>query len=183
MWNACNFVSQFDFKIAHVTGSVNTAADFLSGLKLKLTEKIRPKIQEDVQTTAIEVTTSSSDVVNEEQIFFTQTYVENEIEKQTREQKEQYTKKARQWVANEELSTAKPSLTEFRKIGANTTSLSLHRTKANARIRVERDVDLVLMFLKLKILGQIHDEVLLTMARRFKHYKANEDHIFFKGRL
>ena len=31
--------------------------------------------------------------------------------------------------------------------------------KANARIRVEQDVDLVLEYMKLKILGQPYDEV------------------------
>ena len=69
LWNACDFVLQFNFKIAHIAGSVNTAADFLSGLELKVTEKIRLKIREDIHTTPIEVTTSSSDVADEEQIF------------------------------------------------------------------------------------------------------------------
>ena len=37
--------------------------------------------------------------------------------------------------------------------------------------------------LKLKLLGQAHDEVLLTTDRRFKHYKANEDRINLKDGL
>ena len=37
--------------------------------------------------------------------------------------------------------------------------------------------------LKLKILGQPHDDVLLTTDRRFKHYKANEDRIILKDGL
>ena len=41
LWNACDYVLQFNFKIARIAGSVNTAADFLSGLELKVTEKIR----------------------------------------------------------------------------------------------------------------------------------------------
>ena len=32
LWNACEYVLQFNFKIVHIAGSVNTAADFLSGL-------------------------------------------------------------------------------------------------------------------------------------------------------
>ena len=71
LWNACDYVLQFNFRIAHLAGSVNTAADFLSRLELKVTEKIRLKIREDNRTTPIEVTTSSSDVANEEQLFFT----------------------------------------------------------------------------------------------------------------
>ena len=45
LWNACDFVMQLNFKIAHIAGSVNTAADFLSRLELKVTEKIRLKIR------------------------------------------------------------------------------------------------------------------------------------------
>ena len=30
LWNACDYVLQFNFKIAHIAGSVNTAANFLS---------------------------------------------------------------------------------------------------------------------------------------------------------
>ena len=77
----------------------------------------------------------------------------------------------------------KSSIKEFTKIDGNTTSYSLHGIKANARIGVEKDADLVLKNLKLKILGQPHDDVLLTTDRRFKHYKANEDRIILKERL
>ena len=77
----------------------------------------------------------------------------------------------------------KPSIKEFTKIDENTTSYSLHGIKANARIRVEQDADLVLKNLKLKILGQPHDDVLLTTDCRFKHYRANEDRIILKDGL
>ena len=46
--NACDYVPQFNFKIAHIAGSGNTAADFLSRLELKVMEKIHLKIREDV---------------------------------------------------------------------------------------------------------------------------------------
>ena len=77
----------------------------------------------------------------------------------------------------------KPSIKEFTKIDGNTTAYSLHGIKANARIRAEQDADLVLKNLKLKILGQPHDDVLLTTDGRFKHYKANEDRIILKHGL
>ena len=77
LWNACDYVLQFNFKVAHIAGSVNTAADFLSRLELKVTERIRLKIREDVQTIPIEVTTSSSDVADEEQFLFTHTDDQN----------------------------------------------------------------------------------------------------------
>ena len=83
-----------NFEIAHITGSVNIAADFLSQLELKVTEKIRLKIREDVQTTPIETTTSSSDVADEEQFFFGQANGGNEAQEQTLERKKQSQEKA-----------------------------------------------------------------------------------------
>ena len=55
--------------------------------------------------------------------------------------------------------------------------------KANARIRVEQDVDLVLMNMKLKILGQPHDEVLMMTDSRYENYQASQDRIILKGGL
>ena len=152
--NACDYVLQFNFKIAHIAGWVNTAADFLSWLELKVTERIRLKIREDVLTTPIEATTSSSDVAGEGQFFFAQADGEDETEEQTHERKEQYRKEATKWLEHEEPSSMKPSKTEFTKIDGSTTSYSIHGIQANARIRVEQEVDLVLKNLKLKILGQ-----------------------------
>ena len=97
LWNACDYVLQFNFKIAHIAGSVNTAVDFLSRLELKVTERICIKIREDVQTTPIEITTSSSDVADEEQFFFTHTDDQHETEEQILQRKEQSRQKAVQW--------------------------------------------------------------------------------------
>ena len=77
----------------------------------------------------------------------------------------------------------KPNIKEVTKIDGNTTSCSINGIKASARIRVEHDADLVLKNLKLKILGQPHDDVLLATNRRFKQYKANEDRIILKDGL
>ena len=183
LWNACDYVLQFNFKIAHIAGSVNTAADFLSRLELKVTERIRLKICEDVQTTPIDVTTSSSDVVDEEQFFFTHTHDQEETEEQILQRRKQSREKATEWVVKQEPSSMNPSIKELTKIAGNTTASSLHGNKANARTRIEQDADQVLKNLKLKILGQPHDDVLLTTDRRFKHYKANEDRIILKDGL
>ena len=67
LWNACDYVFRHNFKIAHTASSVNTTADFLSRLDLKIAEKIRLKFREDIQTTHTEFTTSSLDVADEEQ--------------------------------------------------------------------------------------------------------------------
>ena len=56
----------------------------------------------------------------------------------------------------------------------------MNGNKAKARIRVEPDVDLVLRNMKLKILGQPYDEVLMITDSRHKNYKANEDRIILK---
>ena len=95
LWNACDYVLQFNFKIAHIAGSVNTAADFLSRLELKVTERIRLNIREDVQTTPIEVTTSSSDVADEEQFFFTQLDDQDDTEEQILQKKNNLVKEQR----------------------------------------------------------------------------------------
>ena len=183
LWNACDYVLQFNFKIAHIAGSVNTAANFLSRLELKVAEKIHLKIREDVQTTPIEVSTSSLDVADEEQIFFTQPDSQDGTEEEILQRKEQSQKNAAEWVVNQELSSLKPSIKEFTKIDGTTTSYSINGIKASARIRVEQDANLVLKNFKLKILGQPHDDVLLATDRRYKHYKANEDRIILKDGL
>ena len=53
----------------------------------------------------------------------------------------------------------------------------------NARTRVDQDVDLVLKNMKLKNLGQPHDEFLMITDSRYKNYKANEDRIILKDGL
>ena len=73
--------------------------------------------------------------------------------------------KARECVAHEEPFSIKPSIKDFTKIDGNTTSYSINGIKANALMPVEEDVDLVLKILKLRELGQPHDELLLTTDR------------------
>ena len=183
LWNACEYVLQFNFKIAHIAGSINTEADFLSRLELKVKEKIHLKIREDVQTTPIEVSTTSTDVADEEQVFFTLTGAQDQTEEQILQPKEQSQKKAAEWVLNQEPSSMKPSIKEFTKIDGNTTPYSINGIKASAQTRVEQGADLVLKNLKIKILGHPHDDVLLSKDRRFKHYKANEARIILKDGL
>ena len=96
-WNACEYWLDFNFQIAHITGSVNTAADFFSRVELKLTEKISLKISENIQTTPIEVTSSSSSVADEVQFFFTEADNEEDSKQQTLERKEQSRANAKHW--------------------------------------------------------------------------------------
>ena len=89
-------------------------------------EKIRLKIREDIHTTPTEVTTSSSDVADEEQMFFRHADDGKESEEQTLERKEQSRQNAKQWAAKEESPASKTSVKEFTKIDGNTTSYSMN---------------------------------------------------------
>ena len=99
--------------------------------ELKVTEKIRLKIREDIQTTPIELTTSPSDVNDGEQFFFTQADNKDESNKQTFQRKEQPRQKAKQWLANEEPSSLTTSVKEVTKIDGKTTSYSMNGIKVN----------------------------------------------------
>ena len=58
------------------------------------------QIREDVQTTPIDVSTSSSDVADVKQFFFTQADGQDETEEDILQRKEQSQKKAAEWVVN-----------------------------------------------------------------------------------
>ena len=87
LWNACDFVIQFNFTIAHIPGKNNTAADYLSRMEMDPTEKLVLKIRADVETQPIEVNVQSAGVSEEEQVFFTEE--DNETEEQIWERKKQ----------------------------------------------------------------------------------------------
>ena len=134
MSKACDKTLKNNFKLAHISGPVNTADDFFSRLELKLKEKLRLKVRDDIQTTPIDVTTSSSEVANEEQNFTAQTDKDNESEEQTLRRKDQARQDAKPWIANEEAPSLRISVTEFTKIDENATSYSMNGIKANARL-------------------------------------------------
>ena len=66
LWNACDYVLQFNFRIMHVAGSQNTAAVFLSRLELTPKEKNQLTLRDDIQTSPMEVILQSSDVADED---------------------------------------------------------------------------------------------------------------------
>ena len=71
LWNACDYVIQFNFTIAHIPGKNNTAADYLSRLEVSPKEKLILRIREDIPTTPIELHVQSAGITEEEQIFYT----------------------------------------------------------------------------------------------------------------
>ena len=84
---------------------------------------------------------------------------------------------------NELPPALKTSVREFTINEVNTTSYSINGIKANSRTRVEQYVNLVLKNMKLKVLGQPYDEVLMITYTRYKNQKANEDRIILKDGL
>ena len=62
VWNACDYVIQFNFAIAQIPGTQNTAADYLSRLEADPKDKLVKKIREDVQTLPIEINVQSAGV-------------------------------------------------------------------------------------------------------------------------
>ena len=60
LWNACDYVIQFSFVIAHIPGKNNTAADYLSRMETDPKEKLVLKIREDIETKPIDVNVQSA---------------------------------------------------------------------------------------------------------------------------
>ena len=69
LWNACNYVRHFNFVIAHVAGSMNTAAHFLSITEIDPTEKLELTIRNDIHMRAIEVNIHSPGIIEKEPIY------------------------------------------------------------------------------------------------------------------
>ena len=114
--NACDKILQFYFKEGHIAGSVNTAARFPSRSEFKGTKKIPLKTWEDIQTTTFELSTSSSEVTNEQNFFYNQTDNENEPVEQVPQKKGQSGQDTKEWVSNEEPSSLRTTTKDFTKI-------------------------------------------------------------------
>ena len=71
LWNARNYVIQFNYVIAHIPGAQKTAAEYLPRLEADPEDKPVKKIIEDVQTVPIETNIQSAGVSQEEQVFYT----------------------------------------------------------------------------------------------------------------
>ena len=88
LWNACDFVLQFIFTIAHVPGKMNSTADFLSCLEVDPNEKLILKIQEDVPTQTIEVNIQSTGLTQDDQVFYHRVHAELPSEEQLWQRKQ-----------------------------------------------------------------------------------------------
>ena len=89
LWNACDFVLQINFTIAHIPGKMNTAADFSSRLEMDPNEKLILKNREDIATKPIEVNIESTGNAQEEQVFSDPTDQHETTEKKLWKRKEE----------------------------------------------------------------------------------------------
>ena len=173
--NACDYVLQFKFRIMHVAGSQNTAADFLSRLELTPKEKVQLKLQDDILTSPIEVNLQSSDVADEEQLFFLPD--EEDESKQEISARKALSKRRAIDEHEKELST---KVTEVIKIPLNSAVYSFGAIKENARIRNEQDADPLLKALKQRISHEEYDKHLLKTEPRGRNLLRHEERIIMK---
>ena len=174
LWDVCDYLLQFKFWIMHVAGSQNTATDFLSRLELTPKEKVQLKLRDDILTSPIEVNLQSSDVADEEQLFFLPDEEESEQKIFAREA----VSKPRAIDEHEkELST---KVTEVIKIPLNSAVYSFGAIKENARIRNEQDADPLLKALNQQIPHEEDDKHLLKTEPRGRNLLRHEKRIIMK---
>ena len=82
LWNACDFVLQLNFNIAHFPGKLDKEADFLSHLEMDPNEKIILKIREDIPIKSIEVNIEFRGIAQEEPVFVDTTDQQETTEKE-----------------------------------------------------------------------------------------------------
>ena len=169
LWNACDYVIQFNVSIAHIPGKNNTAADYLSRLEISPKEKLILKIREDIPTTPIELHVQSAGVSEEEQIFYTED--DDEIEEQILQRKK--TARARPAHQLPDISFEKftTHTSDYHKL-----SITQKLTNINS-IAVEQNNDVILQQLRLKILKENYSETILMQDHRYQHYCHQMDRL------
>ena len=190
LWNACNFVLQFNFTIAHVPGRMNTAADFLSRLDLDPKEKVQLLIRDDIQTTPIEVHIQSSNVAEEEQFYF---LPEDDIEteEQIWERKQRALKKIQEndtpqrpeEINNNTTHPEKTTVVFQTEITRRSQNPEENERPLPRDMRHQQDRDNVLRNYKLRLLKEPYDEHLIATDHRALQYTAQESRIILKDGL
>ena len=174
LWNACDYVIQFNFVIAHFPGAQNTAADYLSRLEADPKDNLVMKIREDVQTLPIEINVQSAGVSQEEQIFYTND--DDEIEQQYWARKEAIRKNP----ATDELTVTIQTLST--NLVKQHLDIQVRLRKTN-QIILEQSKDAVVQQLKAKLLHEEYSENLLQQDARYRHYANNLERIVLKDEI
>ena len=177
LWNACDYVLQYNFVIAHVAGSMNTAADFLSRTEVDPTERLEMTIRNDINTKAIEVNIQSSGIVEEEQIYI---LPDDEFDENKLWEEKQNVRNQAQTETHNEPENDVSELQQFHKPTSGLVSVSSGYFRDNARIRLEQNNDIVLRNLRAKIEGDPFNENELASDYRYHHYLQNITRIEIK---
>ena len=175
LWNACDFVLQFKFTIAHIPGKMNTAADFLSRLEMDPNDKRIFKIREDIPTTPIEVNIESTGTAQEETVSFDPTNQLETTEKELWKRKEE----ARNAIPNDP-PVVTVSCYYANDLHKNTTIVNIAQLMKPSRIFIEQDSDPTLLNFKREMLGLPFDEQILLNDARYMHYSRNRKRIIIK---
>ena len=161
----------------HVAGTQTTAtaADFLSRIDINPKKTVELKIRNDITTQPIQVNLQSTDVADEEQLFF---FPEEtiETEEEILLQKEQ----ARQNARDEETTKIKLSIKKTTPIPINKASYTFVAIKEDARIRVEQDSNLVFKTIKKKLICEEYDKHLLQTDPTAKRFLVHEKRLIVK---
>ena len=160
LWNACDFVLQFNFTIAHIPGKMNTAADFLSRLEMDPNEKVILKITEDIPTKPIEVNIESTGIAQDEPVFSDPTDHQETTEKELWKRKEE----TRNAIPNEPLVIT-VSCYYANDLHKDTTFVNIAQLTKPSRIFIEQDSDPTLLNFKREMLGlPFGEQILLNNA-------------------
>ena len=178
LWNACDFVLQFNFTIAHIPGKMNTAADFLSRLEMDPKEKIILKIREDFPTKPIEVNIESTGIAQEEQVFYDPTDQQKTAEKGP-------------WTLREEARNAIPNDPPVITVSCHyaddlhkdTTTANIAQLTKPSRLLIEEDSDPTLLNFKREMLGLPFEEQILLNEARYMQYSKNKKRIIIKDEI
>ena len=180
LWNACDYVLQYNFVIAHVSGSMNTAADFLSRTEVNPIEKLEMNIRNDIQTKAIEVNIQSTGIVEEKQIYI---LTDDEIEENQLWQEKLNVRNQAQNETHNEQENSVTELQNFHKPTSGLNTCSECHFKDYARIRLEQNNDIVLRSLRAKLEGDPFDENDLASDYRYQYYLQNITRIEIKDEV
>ena len=161
--------------IAHVAGSTNTTADFLSRMEVDPPEKLEMAIRNNIHTKSIEVNIQSSGIVEEEQIYV---HPDDEIDENQLQEEKQNIGNQAQTETHNDPENAVSELQQFHKPTSGLISVSSRYFRDNARIRLEENNDIVLRNLRAK--GDSFDENQLASDYRYQHYLQNITRIEIK---
>ena len=175
--NACEYVLQYNFVIAHVAGTMNTAADFVSRTEVDPTEKLEMTIHNDIHTKAIEVKIQSSGIVEEEEIYV---LPDDKIDENQLWEEKQNIRNQAQTETHNDPENAVSERQQFHKPTSGLISCSSGYFKDSARIRLEQNNNIVLRNLRAKLEGNTFDENELSSDYRYQHYLQNITRIEIK---